>query len=179
VEGANKDILKFVRKVRDRMHMTFILEFTVKALAIALGIYLVLAVLSRFVPIYNAYFRGVVLAGVLTTSGFLISLFMTPKDKSAAMLLDSKGLDERTLTALELLGDNSAIAMLQREDALERIRELDLKKEIKIKFPKKLSLISGVLALLIVVSGFIPNPMEDRAIELNRVKKEITRQQRK
>ncbi len=178
MEASNRDILRYIRKARDRMHMEFMLKFTAKALTIALGLYLALVFLARFVPVYDAYAKGAVLTGALAGIGFLVSLFMTPRDRAAAMLLDSKGLCERTLTAYELINDSSSIAKLQREDALEHLEKMNINKEIKMRIPKKLSLISILLALMILASGFIPNPMDERAAELHQLKREAVKQQK-
>lgn len=176
MKEANKEILKAIRKARDRMHTGLILEYTVKTSVIAFGIYLLLVLLSFFIPIYGAYLKGAAIAGSVITAGFVVSLFMTPKDKAAAKMLDSKGLEERVLTALEFLNDDSTIAMLQRQDALEHLKALNIKKEIKIKFPARFAVMSGLLAISIIISGFIPNLMEEKAREVYNVKKEISKQ---
>jgi len=178
MKETNRDILRYVRKARDRIHIALMLEYTAKASIGAMGLYLALVLLARFVPIYDAYGKGALIACTVILSGFILSLFKTPKDETAAKILDSKGLKERTLTALELLEEDNAIAILQRQDALEHLKSLNIKKEIKIKFPGRFVMITGLLAISIVISGFIPNPMEDKAIEIFNVKKEISRQQK-
>lgn len=178
MKEINREILRYVRMARDRIHLALILEYTAKASIGALGLYLAFVLLSRFVPIYNAYVKGVLVACAVISSGFIISLFKTPKDQVAAKILDSKGLKERTLTALELLNEDSAVAILQRQDALEHLKTLNIKEAIKIKVPTRYMIISSLLAISIVISGFIPNPMEKKAIEIFNVKKEISRQQK-
>jgi len=178
MKETKREILRYVRIARDRIHTVLILEYTAKISIGALGLYLALALLSRFVPIYNAYGKGALIACAVILSGFILSLFKTPKNETAAKLLDSKGLKERTLTALELLNEDSAVAILQRQDALEQLKSLNIKETIKIKFPARYMMISALLAISIVISGFIPNPMEEKAIEIFNVKKEISRQQK-
>jgi len=178
MKETNKEILRYVRKARDRIHIALILEYTAKASIGAMGIYMALVILSRFIPIYNAYGKGALIACGIIMAAFLISLFKTPKNQTAAKLLDSKGLRERTLTALELLDEDSAIAIIQKHDALEHLKTLDIKKVIKIKFPMKYVMISVILAMSIIISGFIPNPMEEKSIEIFNAKKKILRQQK-
>lgn len=173
LKSVNKEILRFVRYVRDRMHMSKMADITAKALLIALGISFLLTFLSRFFPVYDPYGKGVIVTAIVTAGGFIISLFMTPKSQSAAMLIDSKGLYERTITALELIEDDSEISHMQKKDALNHLNNMDIKKEIKIIMPKKVLAICGLLAVLILISSFIPNPMKEKAEELYRIKKQI------
>lgn len=178
LESVNKEILRFVRYARDRMHISKMIDITAKALLIALGFSFLLSFLSHFFPVYNPYGKGLMLAGIITAAGFIISLFMTPKNQSAAMLIDSKGLNERAITALELIDDDSKISHMQKKDALYHIKNIDFKKEIKIMMPKKVLAICSLLAVLILISGFIPNPMNEKAEELHSVKKQIQNQQK-
>lgn len=178
MKETNKNILRYVRKARDRIHIALMLEYTAKASIGALGLYLALVFLSRFVPIYDVYGKGALIAGAVIISGFMLSLFKSPKNEAAAKLLDSKGLKERTLTALELMNEDTAIAALQRQDALEHLKTLNIKETIKIKLPARYVIISALLAISIIISGFIPNPMEEKAVEIFNAKKEIARQQK-
>lgn len=158
------------------MHMSKMMDITAKAFLVALGFSFLLTFLSRFFPVYNPYGKGVMLTGIITAVGFIISLFMTPKNQSAALFIDSKGLYERTITALELIDDDSELSHMQKKDALYHLKNMDIKKEIKILIPKKVLAICGLLAVLILISGFIPNPMKEKAEELHSIKNQIQNQ---
>ena len=176
--STDKEILKRVRYARDRMHMSKLANVTAKALLVALGFSFLLTFLSRFFPVYNPYGKGIMLTGIITAGGFIFSLFMTPKSQSAALFIDSKGLYERTITALELIDDDSELSHMQKKDALYHLKNMDIKKEIKIIVPKKVLAICGLLAVLILISGFIPNPMKEKAEELHSIKKQIQNQEK-
>lgn len=178
MDNINKEILRSVRYARDRMHSSLIIDTTAKSLFAALGIYLVLAFLARFFPIYNPYGKGTVLIAIISAAGFVISLFMPPKNESAALLLDRKGLAERTITAYELIDDDSDMALMQKRDTMKHLKSINIKKEIKIVLPKKILAFCFLLTILILLSAFIPNPMEEKAIELNNVKKKIESQEK-
>ena len=178
MDNIDIEILKLIRKVRDRMHSSIIINLTAKSLLISLGFYLMLILLARLFPIYNPYYRGLFLAGGISMFGFIVSLFMPPKNKSAALFLDSLGLSERTITAYELIDDDSNMASMQKKDALCHIKKTNIKKEIKILWPKKLMVWCGLLICIILLSAAIPNPIEDKAIELNKMKQEIKEQKK-
>lgn len=178
MDNTNIEILKLIRRARDRMHGSIIINLTAKSFLAALGICLILVLISRFLPIYNPYYKGIIVVISISALGFIISLFMPPKDKNAALLLDSKGLFERTVTAYELIESNSEMALIQKKDALNHIKNTDIKKEIKILWPKKLMILCGILICLILVSAAVPNPKEDEAIGLNKMKQEIKEQKK-
>ena len=174
----NKEILKAIRYTRDRMHSSLIMDITMKALFIALGIFVLLAVAARFFPIYDPYGKGVIITIIISAIGFLASLFMPPKNISAALLLDSKGLSERIVTAYELIDCDSEIALLQKKDAAEKIKGLNIKKEIKVSFSKRVFILCLLLSSIILLSSFIPNPMKEKAIALKDTKNKIESQEK-
>lgn len=178
MSDINKEILKIIRRARDRMHGSVILGITVKTLLVALGAYLLIIFVARFFPIYNPYYKGLLLACGISFIGFLFSLFMPPKNEAAALCIDSKGLAERTITAYELIGDDTEIAMMQKKDTLEHLKNINIKEAIRIKWPKKLFSLCLLLICLILVSAAVPNSMGGKAAELNKVKQEIKEQKK-
>lgn len=173
MENMNKEILKTIRKARDRMHSSVILNITAKFFLAALVAYLLVILVSRFFPIYNPYYKGLLFACGISILGLLFSLFMPPKNESVALCLDSKDLAERTITAYELIDDNSEIAIIQKKDTLEHLKNINIKEAITIKWPKKLLSLCLLLICLILVSAAVPNSMAGKAAELNKVKQEI------
>jgi hypothetical protein len=65
-----------------------------------------------------------------------------PNEKRMAERVDALGLEERSITMLELRGDNSYIAQRQRQDALEHVAKAQVG-WLKIAFPKVLAIISA------------------------------------
>ncbi len=178
MDDANRKILKSIRRTRDRMHNSKILDITLKSLFVALCVYLVLAILSRFLPIYNPYFKGAIIVALISAIGFIASLFMPPKNKAAALLLDDRGLSERVITAYELINDESTMALIQKNDAVKHLDSINIKKEIRIVLPKKIIALCLIIMSLVLLSAFIPNPMESKATELHNVKKKIENQEK-
>lgn len=89
-----------------------------------------------------------VLSFVVVTLALMLVFYKTvfsPTVKKNAKRLDRYGLDERLITMVELEGDDSYIAEVQRRDAVENLGKLD-KKQVKIK-------IATVIIVLIAVFG--------------------------
>ncbi|MGI6585494.1 MAG: hypothetical protein ACOX3L_06045 [Lutisporaceae bacterium] len=175
----DKELIKIIRRIRDRLHAAFIINSIVLGLGFALCIGLGLAVAARFIPIYNVYLMIFKIVAAAVLAAFLYSAFKTPRNDYAALRVDSLGLQERTVTALELIGSQSAIAVLEKNDALMHLKGLDYKKKITLKPNKRYLLICFILAAALLLSGFIPNPMAKRAEELHSLKEKIAEQQKK
>lgn len=89
-----------------------------------------------------------VLAFVVVTLVLTLVFYKTvfaPTVKKNAKRLDRYGLDERLITMVELEGDDSYIAEIQRRDAVENLSKLD-KKQVKLK-------IATAITVLVLVFG--------------------------
>lgn len=179
MSSIDKELLRIIRRIRDRLHAISIINNMMFGLGMALCVGIFAAVAARFVPIYNVYLTILKIVGGAVLAAFLYSSFNTPKNAYAALKADSLGLQERTVTALELIGSQSAFAVLEKNDALIYLKNMDFKKKIPLKPNKRYLLICLILTAALVLSGFIPNPMAERAEELHSIKEKITEQQKK
>lgn len=175
----DKELLRIVRKIRDRLHASIIINHMILGMAAALCLGIMIVIASRFIPIYNVYLNILKLVGLAAGAAFLLSAFRAPKDTHAALRVDALGLKERTVTALELVGDQSAFAMLEKNDALEHLKSMDYRKRIPVRPSKKYMIICLILAAVLALAGFVPNPMAGRAEELHKIKARIAEQQKK
>jgi hypothetical protein len=175
----DRELLQLFRKVRDRIHSNLILNDAIMGAAAALACSILAALLSRFIPIYAVYSKAAI--GVL--AALLIAVvygaFKTPKNRQVALKVDSLGLQERTLTAVELIGAESTFATLEKQDALIHLKKINLKKALPIRPNRKYLAICALLVIVLSVSAFIPNPMADKARALHELKQEIAKQQKK
>ena len=141
-----KNFLKFRRKVRT--------EAILSALFIGLGAglisYAAAAIVyklsGRALPLfYYAIFGG----GALLVSLILYFIF-TPSDKRLAKRLDSLySLDEKVSTMVEFKDSDDGFAVLQREDAEEKLAEQS------IRAVKSTRLIASILVLFIAVGSLV------------------------
>ena len=179
MSAIDKELIRIVRKIRDRLHAAWIINDMILGVAAALCIGVGLAITARFTPIYNVYMNIQKTVFVALIAAFLYSAFKTPRNAYAALKADSFGLKERTVTEIELLGNQSTFAILEKNDAIKHLKDLDYKKRIPLRPNKKYLLICLILAAVLALSGFIPNPMEGRAEELHKIKAKIAEQQKK
>ena len=176
---VDKELIRMVRGIRDRLHAAFIINSIILGFILALCLGIGVAVAARFVPIYNVFLTIFKIAASVVLAAFLYSSFRTPGNDYAALKADSMGLQERTVTALELIGSQSAFAVLEKNDALAHLKVTDYKKKIPLKPNRRYLLICVILTIVLALSGFIPNPMAERAEELHSLKEKITEQQKK
>ncbi|MHB1392873.1 MAG: hypothetical protein ACYCYE_07325 [Clostridia bacterium] len=179
MSSIDKELIRIVRKIRDRLHAASIMNDMTFGVTAALCLGIVVVIAARFIPIYNVYLNILKIVGAAAFAAFLYSAFRTPKDAYAALKVDSFGLKERTVTALELVGNQSTFAMLEKNDALKHLKNMDYKKKISLKPNKRYLLICMILTATLALSGFIPNPMAGRAEELHKIKAKISEQQKK
>ena len=140
----SKSFKKFKRKVRAQAIASALLLGLGAGLVAYATVTVVTKLLSNTVePIYYAVFGG----GAALLSLILYFLFM-PSDRRLAKRLDRiYSLDEKVATMLELRDDESPFALLQREDADEKLGEKPR------KLLKSKPLVAGLLVFVIAVGS--------------------------
>lgn len=111
--------------------------------------------------------------------GLIWSLICYPSKKKAALILDKTGLKERTVTALELEGDDSIFAEIQREDAWEMLKDVKYKKRLPITVTWKRPACAGMLLAMLLVAAFIPTMSKSLALEKHNVSQEAKKEAEK
>jgi hypothetical protein len=175
MDSVSKEILRILRKIRRRIYISITINYAILGLVFGLSAAVLLSIVSRLYPVYNTYFWIFIIAGAGVLLALLCSLFKIPSYRTAALRADKLGLNERTVTAVELMEDDSSIALLQKKDALSAIRSLNYKDGIKIVPNLKQLLIVLPLVIALIVMSYIPNPLDEIAkqrYELAQVKKE-------
>lgn len=175
----DKEIIKLIRKIRDRLHAALMLDCMAISIIAVLSSGIIYVIASRFIPFYNVYLNILKATGAGLPAAFLYAAFKTPKDSHAALKADSLGLSERTVTALELVGNQSSIALLEKKDALEHLRKIDYRKRIPVRPNRRYLAVCLLLAAVLALSGFVPNPMAARAAELHNIRKKAAEQHKK
>lgn len=173
------EIYRMIRPIRDRLHAAMIINGMLIGAALSLCLGIIIVIVSRFIPIYNVYMSIIKLAAAAVGIAFLYASFRTPGNVGAALKADSFGLSERTVTALELQGDQSAFAVLEKQDALEHLRAFDYRRRLPLKPKGRYMIVCLVLAAVLAISGFVPNPMEEKAAELHKLSEQVAEQQKK
>ncbi|WP_346940757.1 pectinesterase [uncultured Clostridium sp.] len=172
MNNLEKQIRKFIKKGGTRIRLNIFIENLLVSLIVALGFCSMVSILGLFIPIYNLFEVCII---ILTISMIIyISIYLykfRPDDKKIALKLDSKGLDERLITSLELIDKEDNISNAQKEDTIEVIKKIKISKITSFHIKRKnLYRLIAVLTVLIMTIC-IPTTAKNQAREIRKIKK--------
>ncbi len=125
---------------------------------------LILSLVSLAVPFPMALpFIAVVLA-LSVIGGMAAGVLKAPTLMESALRADEQGrFEERVSTALFLQGREDAFSVLQKKDAVSRIRDFRVRKEFPVRIRKRQAALFLALAILLGVSGMADTPARQTA----------------
>lgn len=168
-----REFLKTIRACRRRMNIADFFSKSVFALSIGALAGILFLAAAIFVPLYYASLY-MILALILAELSVAVVMFVKQTTmEQAALRIDSFGFEERIVTAYEHLDKEGTLIELQREDAMEQLKEH--KDRIKIPLCPSVKRIALLFLLLIFAVGLslIPSVAKDRAGELHSLKEEV------
>lgn len=155
-----KEIIKALRPVKNRIRRNRFLRGAAAGLAAGLAAAAVLQAVAFFAPVPDRGLWAAIAAAAVTLLAAAVNALRSVKDTDAAKAADACGLKERTITALE--GGNEPIRQLQRRDACEALKNLDVKQIRPGSVKKYLFAALGCAALLCCLT-LIPSPTDGEA----------------
>lgn len=162
MDSLDKAILMFLNKASKRIKANFLLNLSIVGLKLLLCLIFSLLLISLFITI--PYIEEICIA--ILVIGLIIILIYgfikSPKKDKVALMVDSKGLDERIITSLELIGFDDNISIAQKKDTVESIKSFDIK-NIKISIDKKQTLLSLGLIIMCILIMFVPSTARKEA----------------
>ncbi len=166
------EFLKIIKTYRRRLNMAEFLKILLFALCVGAGAGIVLQAAAFITPIYyvNLYaIMALLLAVLAAVAGAFVKRINM---EQAALVMDRFGFAERIVTAYENLAREGDLIVLQREDAIEKLRAHQDRIRIPLMPPfRKIFLLLGMLALAAGLA-FVPSVTKERASEQQSVKKE-------
>ena len=163
MNSLDKAILDFLNKASKRIKANFLLNLSIAGLKILLCLIFSLLLISLFIAI--PYVLEISL--VILVLGLIIILIYgfikAPKKDKVALMVDSKGLNERLITSLELVNCEDNISIAQKKDTVECIKNFDIKKNLKIDIDKKQLLLSVALIFMCALVMFVPTTARKEA----------------
>ncbi len=166
------EFLKIIKTYRRRLNMAEFLRILLFALCVGAGAGIVLQAAAFITPIYyvNLYaIMALLLAVLAAVAGAFVKRINM---EQAALVMDRFGFAERIVTAYENLAREGDLIVLQREDAIEKLRAHQDRIRIPLMPPfRKIFLLLGMLALVAGLA-FVPSVTKERASEQQSVKKE-------
>lgn len=121
-----QEMISALRPVRNRIRRNRFLRGAAFGLAMGFGAAVLTQVIAFFVPLSDRGWLGLACVGAGILGCAAGNALRRVGNRTAAQAADACGLQERAITALE--GGEDEIHRLQRQDAREALRQLDMKK---------------------------------------------------
>ena len=163
MDSLDKAILMFLNKASKRIKANFLLNLSIVGLKILLCLIFSLLLISLFISI--PYVLEICI-GILVIGLVIILIFgfiKSPKKNQIALMVDSKGLDERLITSLGLIECNDNMSIAQKQDTVSHIKNFDIKKNIKMNIDKKQVLLVLALVIMCILVMFVPTTARKEA----------------
>lgn len=161
-----EQLLKYLRPLKNRIHIKSIISTALTALTLALALDAVLVLFSKFRYVYGVFDIAAVLPVAILATALIICQFMRPSDYKTARIADSLGYKERFVTSMEIMlkKNPSQLEQMVLDDAVSCAKGADFKALYGIK-PERYMLIAPLAAaLLFAAAYFVPiQPGEELA----------------
>lgn len=171
MNNLDKQIMKFIKQGRKRIGLNIFIENFLVSLIVALGLCSIACIFSLFIPIYNLLEVCIGIVSVSMAVYLLIYFYkLRPNLKKIVLILDSKGLNERLTTSLELMNKDDSLSTSQKEDTISIIKKFEISKITPLHVERKnlYRLIAAISVLVIIIC--IPTTAKNRAREIRKVK---------
>lgn len=166
MNALDKEILDFIKKSGRRIKLNFLVSKVLMGLQASLVLTLIIFIIALFIPFESCYRLGFGVANLIVCTSIIWGIIKSPKQREIAILVDSKGLKERVITALEFIGDESEIAIAQKKDTVNSIKKYDFKRNLPIKMDKKEIYKIIILIIFCVIIFLIPTGPKKEAEKL-------------
>lgn len=172
----DKKILDFIKKSGRRIKLNFLISKMLMGIQASLVLTSIILIIALLIPFESCYKLICVIITISLIVSIIFGIIKAPKKNEIALIADSKGLNERVITALEFIGDESEIAVAQKEDTLRNIDSYNFKKNIPIRIEKKEIYRIIILLILCFITNVIPTDAKKEAGNLrdfNKMKSEV------
>jgi len=173
---SKKYLAAQIKKCRNRMNLARFVDCGI-VFAAAGGVPGMACELASLVwPFYHAHLAAGLCFGLGLLAGAGYALYRRADMEQAARRLDSFGLQERMVTAYELMDrgmeTGDALAELQRQDALTHYEQARSRIKIPL-WPDKRHVLALALSVVMVVGlGLVPSPAREQAQQRHQVREE-------
>src|SRR5947209_16595198 len=158
---TSESVVLALRPWRRRLTIQQIVQWTVRGLTVGLVLANLVLLISRLLPWANASFWAIGLGTACILLAFGAALWYRPSLAGTARAIDARlGLHDRLGTAWELRDEASALATLQRRDALKQLKKHTPASAISLRISRFLLLFLGIVALALLLLVVLPNPMD-------------------
>ena len=163
MNSLDKAILDFINKASKRIKANFLINLSIVALKMLLCLIFSLLLISLFItiPYVEEISLGILVVGLIIA--LIYGVIKAPNKEKVSLIVDSKGLNERLITSLELINCEDNIAIAQKKDTVDKIKNFNIKKNLRISIDKKQVLLSLGLILMCILVMFVPTASRKNA----------------
>jgi len=172
-----KELYRALKPLKRKLILEKWLHLILLSTIIAMGLNIGLLILSKFTLISYIYlkFIGIIILSLFT--GSLTLLFCLPDMRKLVNKGDSLGYKERFVTAFEILSHKgkqlNSFEKMVVEDAIEKARKANFKREYHISLPEKKLKVLAVMLIGAMIVGFAPSPVKEKLEYQMRLKEVI------
>lgn len=152
----DRRITELLVPLKTRYFLKRVIQIMTFSLMVSGGISASIMIISRFTPITFIWNKVLVILSISLLTGIILSLFRKPSFKETATLVDSYELKERVATSLELRGEDTIVAKIQKEDTIRILERGQLKSKISLRPATKIFVFILVFLIATVSISFIP-----------------------
>lgn len=163
MNSLDKTILVFFNKASKRIKTIFLINLSIVGLKILLCLIFSLLLISLFIVIPYALEISIGILIIGFTMLLIYGITKKTKKEEIALIIDSKGLNERLTTALEIINDSDEISMAQKKDTVKYISKFDIKKNLKINIDKKQVLLLVIMIFMCILVMLVPTNVRQEA----------------
>lgn len=167
----DKKINSFIKTYGKRIKINFLLDKILFGILLCGVLSFILLSVSVFVPFKDCYRVIAIVCILIILGSFIYGVLKLPNIKKIALLIDSKGLKERVITSLCLSNDNSDLAITQKKDTIEKLKNFNYKEKFPIRVDRKKLLKIGVLIVICTGILLVPSTSKTKAKELRNFEK--------
>ena len=170
---ADRTIRKFVYKVRRKLRRQKVFGALCSSLFAGLLVAAVISGVSLCIPLYYADMIELVSIGISVCVGVICGIYRTPSLQQAALAADALGYQEKISTALYLQGKDDMFSRLQRKDALDAVRQIEIRKAFPLKVSKRKIGSLVLIAVVFAVSCMVDSPVRETAKQQHELRREV------
>lgn len=156
-----KEWKRILRPFRRRLAVQAAIRATCISGLFALPVWLILALALCLFDIGPRHPAAWVLPAWALLFGLLYLLRYRPTERETARRLDALCGMDRIATAVEFSESESVLCALQREDAAQRLAQIDVR-ALRMEIPARPAIGCLILAVMIAAAGQIPQPVAER-----------------
>src|SRR5690349_3083231 len=160
--GGTDNLARALRPWRGHLTRQQVVRWSIQGIFAGLILAILVLLIARLLPWATAQYWALGLGGACLLLALSSALWFRPSLSQTAQIVDRRlELHDRLSTAWELRTEATALAGLQRRDALKQLGQHQPSRALPLRFHRSTALILLAVCLALVGLIVLPNPMND------------------